>query len=544
MEVSRREGWWLAMDTGQLTTGSVFAGYRIKGLLGTGGMGAVYLAEHPHLPRQVALKVLHTGPAADDSLRARFEQEADHAARLEHPNIVAVYDRGHADDRLWIAMQYVPGATAAELVRSGPVRPGRALHIVHEIGRALDYAHHCGVLHRDVKPANILLGPPPSPDEPERVLLADFGIAKALDEATGLTRTGMVVASLEYAAPEQFGNSHIDDRCDIYALGCTFYALLVGRPPYSGHSLAQLWHAHSRGPIPRPSRDRAGLPARLDPVVARALAKTPADRYPTCRAFVAAAAEALGIEQSPVREATSEDDLATRLESGQTSTVQRDEPLRVVLADDSGLLRGGIVRLLQDEGIEVVGEAGDAPSLLRLVGERRPTVAVVDIRMPPTHTIEGIDAAMTIRSEYPGTAVLLLSQYVETDHVSSLIATGTAGLGYLLKDRVSDIDEFVGDLRRVAGGGCAIDPSVISRMVQRPHRQQRPIDGLSEREREVLALMAEGRSNKAIGAALFLGERTVEAHVRAIFVKLGLHPEPDDHRRVLAVLEHLRSSNA
>ncbi|WP_048834172.1 protein kinase domain-containing protein [Nocardia cyriacigeorgica] len=532
------------MDTGQLTTGSLFAGYRIEGLLGTGGMGAVYLAEHPHLPRQVALKVLHTGPAADDSLRARFELEADHAARLEHPNIVAVYDRGHVGDRLWISMQYVPGTTAAELVRDGPVGPGRALHIVSEIGRALDYAHHCGVLHRDVKPANILLGPPPGPNEPERVLLADFGIAKALDEATGLTRTGMFVASLEYAAPEQFGDSVIDDRCDIYALGCTFYALLVGRPPYSGRSLAQLWQAHSHGPIPRPSRQRPGLSALLDPVVARALAKAPADRFPTCRAFFTAAAEALGVEPSLVADPTATNDVATRLDSGPTGAVHGDGPLRVVIADDSGLLRGGIVRLLQDEGIDVVGEAADAPSLLRLVGTHHPTVAVVDIRMPPTHTTEGIDAAMTIRSEYPATAVLLLSQYVETDHVSSLIATGTEGLGYLLKDRVSDIDEFVSDLRRVADGGCAIDPSVIKRMVGRPHRQRRPIDELSEREREVLGLMAEGRSNKAIGAALFLGERTVEAHVRAIFVKLGLHPEPDDHRRVLAVLEHLRSSNA
>ncbi|MBF6435206.1 protein kinase [Nocardia cyriacigeorgica] len=544
MEMGRREGWWLAMETGQLTTGSLFAGYRIEGLLGTGGMGTVYLAAHPHLPRQVALKVLHTGPAVDESLRARFELEADHAARLEHPNIVAVYDRGHVADRLWIAMQYVPGTTAAELVRTGPVRPGRALHIVSEIGRALDYAHHRGVLHRDVKPANILLGPPPGPNEPERVLLADFGIAKALDDATGLTRTGMFVASLEYAAPEQFGDSAIDDRCDIYALGCTFYALLIGRPPYSGRSLAQLWQAHSRGPIPRPSRGRDGIPARLDPVVARALAKTPGERYRTCRAFVAAAAEALGIEPAVVPDAVSTDADPTRFDSLRASPERRDTPLRVVLADDSALLRGGVVRLLRDEGIDVVGEAGDAPTLLRMVDEHRPTVAVVDIRMPPTHTTEGIDAAMAIRSDFPGTAVLLLSQYVETEHVSSLIAAGTAGLGYLLKDRVSDIDEFVGDLRRVADGGCAIDPSVISRMVARPHREQRPIDGLSEREREVLALMAEGRSNKAIGAALFLGERTVEAHVRAIFVKLGLHPEPDDHRRVLAVLEHLRSANA
>ncbi|MGV9736929.1 response regulator transcription factor [Rhodococcus aetherivorans] len=213
--------------------------------------------------------------------------------------------------------------------------------------------------------------------------------------------------------------------------------------------------------------------------------------------------------------------------------------LRVVLADDSAVLREGIAGLLHDEGIEVVGQAAEAQALLRLVGEQRPDLAVVDIRMPPTHTTEGIEAALTIRRCFPGTAVLLLSQYVETENVMNVFAGGTAGLGYLLKDRLSDIDGFLGSLHRVAAGGTAIDPDVVGRLVSRPHRDRVALDELSPREREVLTLLVEGRSDRAIGAALSLGERTVGAHVRAVFDKLGLPPEPDGHHRVLAVLAYL-----
>ncbi|AKE89479.1 MULTISPECIES: protein kinase domain-containing protein [Rhodococcus] len=536
--------------------GSVFAGYTIERLLGAGGMGSIYLAQHPHLPRKVALKLLHPALTADDSVKARFELEADHAARLEHANIVQVYDRGCEDGRLWIAMQYVPGTNAAALLGHGPVPPERAVHIVSEIGKALDYAHQAGVLHRDVKPTNILLAEPAGPGEPERVLLTDFGIAKALDEAGGLTRTGMFVGSLQNAAPEQFDTTAaLDHRTDIYSLGCTLYHLLTGRPPYSGDTLAKLWHGHVRSPIPRPSEARPDLPKAFDAVVAGALAKDRNDRYDTCRELTAAARNALTSETTTTVPAPAADDTLartvavdaaspSRVAATRRATRRGDSaaPLRVVLADDSVLLREGIARLLCDEGIDVVGEAGDAATLLGLVADERPDVAVVDIRMPPTHTTEGIVAAAAIRADHPDTAVVLLSQYVETDHVMNLLADGAAGLGYLLKDRVADIDEFVDTLHRVAEGGSAIDPSVVSRMVARPHRDSRPIDTLSTREREVLSLMAEGRSNRAIGAALFLGERTVEAHVRAIFLKLGLHPEPEDHRRVLAVLKHLEAT--
>jgi len=214
--------------------------------------------------------------------------------------------------------------------------------------------------------------------------------------------------------------------------------------------------------------------------------------------------------------------------------------LRLVLADDSLLLREGLARLLAEAGFHVVGQAGSAPELEALVREQRPDVAVIDIRMPPTHTDEGLRAAETIRAEH-GTAVgiLVLSQYVETSFALRLVADGAGGVGYLLKDRVDDLDDFADAIRRIARGGSVIDPEVVAQLVRR-RRARLPIDDLTDREREVLALMAEGRSNQAICDRLFLAPKTVEAHIASIYSKLELLPAPDDHRRVLAVLAHLR----
>lgn len=214
--------------------------------------------------------------------------------------------------------------------------------------------------------------------------------------------------------------------------------------------------------------------------------------------------------------------------------------LRVAIADDSALLRRGLSALLQAEGLEVVGEASDGPQLLDLINSRGADVAVVDIRMPPSYTIEGIQAAEIIKSTHPETGVLLLSQYVETENAMSLLKNGAKGIGYLLKERVSDIEEFIDALHRVSTGGTAIDPQLVTRLVGRPHQGHDLGDELSNREKSVLELMAEGRTNQAIGRKLFLGERTVEAHIRSIFLKLQLRPEPEDHRRVLAVLTYLR----
>jgi DNA-binding NarL/FixJ family response regulator len=214
-------------------------------------------------------------------------------------------------------------------------------------------------------------------------------------------------------------------------------------------------------------------------------------------------------------------------------------PIRVAIADDSVLLREGVARLLVEEGLEVVGQCGDADELLRLVAAELPDIAVVDIRMPPSHTTEGLEAADSIRSTYGGRiGVLVLSAYVESAFALRLVNDERGGIGYLLKDRVSNAAEFVEAVRRVARGGSVIDPQVVADLVNR-RRARGPLDELTEREREVLALMAEGRSNQAIAERLFVTPKTVEAHIASIFSKLELLPTPDDHRRVLAVLAYL-----
>jgi DNA-binding NarL/FixJ family response regulator len=212
--------------------------------------------------------------------------------------------------------------------------------------------------------------------------------------------------------------------------------------------------------------------------------------------------------------------------------------VRVVVADDSTLLREGVVRLLEEAGLEVVGQAADAEDLLRKVRAHKPDVAIVDVRMPPTHTGEGLRAAREIRAELPEVSVLVLSQYVEVAYARELLAESAEGLGYLLKDRVADVGALTDAVRRVGAGGSALDPEVVSQMLGR-RRQEDPLEELTPREREVLGLMAEGRSNASIAAELVVTERAVEKHVTGIFSKLGLEAGGEDHRRVVAVLRFL-----
>jgi DNA-binding NarL/FixJ family response regulator len=216
-------------------------------------------------------------------------------------------------------------------------------------------------------------------------------------------------------------------------------------------------------------------------------------------------------------------------------------PLRIVLADDAVLLRDAIAAALGAAGFEVVGQASDVPSLLALIEAQLPDVAILDVRMPPSHTTEGLEAARTIRRDHPRIAILVLSQYVETRYAVDLIRDDPSGIGYLLKDRVSRVADLADAVRRVAAGGSVIDPEVVGRLLGRP-REHSPIDELTPREREILALMAEGRSNQGIAERLTLELKTIEGHVGQIFSKLALEPTGDDHRRVLAVLTYLRSA--
>ena len=214
--------------------------------------------------------------------------------------------------------------------------------------------------------------------------------------------------------------------------------------------------------------------------------------------------------------------------------------MRIVIAEDVVLMRAGLARLLADRGFEVVGEAEDASELLRLVARARPDAAIVDIKMPPTHTDEGLVAAGEIRRRWPGTAVLLLSSYLDARYAATLFETQPAGSGYLLKERVGDPGALSDALRRLAHGECVLDPAIVSRLLNRA-REPGPLDELSTREHEILGLMAEGHSNQRIGELCFLSPKTVESHVRSIFMKLGLRGAPESSRRVQAVLTYLRA---
>lgn len=267
-----------------LEVGCVFAGYTILQVLGSGAMGAVYLATHPRLPRQDALKVLPADLTADPQYRAWFLREAEVAAGLSHPHVVRIHDRGEFEGQFWISMDYVDGTDAARLLREYPngMPVDEALTIVRAVGSALDYAHHRGLLHRDVKPANILLAQ--ADGQPERVFLADFGIAKPIDDPAGLTATNAAVGTVAYAAPEQLKGEPVDGRADQYALACTAFHLLSGAPPYDHPNSTVVISHHVTSPPPSIGARRAEL-AGLDPVFAKAMAKDAADRFGSCGEF-------------------------------------------------------------------------------------------------------------------------------------------------------------------------------------------------------------------------------------------------------------------
>ena len=457
----------------ELEIGSTFAGHRIEALAGRGGMGVVYRATDLTLHRQVALKLIAPALAVDPVFRERFAIECRSAAAIDHPHAVPVYRAGEENGALFVTMRFVEGTDLGEVMRDeGRLEPERAVGLVAQVAGALDAAHGRGFVHRDVKPTNILIA---MRDGGEHAFLTDFGLSKPLAASEGLTKPGFVMGTADYMAPEHARGAEVDGRSDVYALACVLYQALSGTVVFDrGSDLEKMW-AHLHDPPPSLHAVAPDLPPALDDVVCRALAKDREDRHGSAGEFAR--------------------DAAAALQDG------GEVPLRVVVAEDSVLLRAGVVQVLRDAGLDVVAEAGDGEELLAAVRAQRPDVAVTDIRMPPDHSDEGLRAARKIREELPGTGVLVLSQYAEEAYVAELLGETAEGLGYLLKDRVADPAGFAAAVRQVGQGGSALDPEVVQQMLSRP-RADDPLQALSERERAVLAGMAEGQSNATIAAQL------------------------------------------
>ncbi|WP_433670711.1 serine/threonine-protein kinase [Nocardia sp. CA-136227] len=349
--------------------GTIIRGYRIERKLGSGGMGTVYLARHPELPRWDALKVLSPQYSQDAEYRARFEREANLAAALDHPNIVAIYNRGEDNGQLWIAMQYVNGIDAAAAAERDPrsITPWRALHIVTEVGRGLDHAHRRGLLHRDVKPANFLLSMGDGGEE--RVLLTDFGVAKSTEDASELTQAGGFVATIAYASPEQLSGDRLDHRADIYSLACSFFRLVTGQNPYPGTQPAVVMMGHLSEPPPRITAVDPTLPAAVDDVIAVAMAKNPADRFESCHEFTAALKSALeyGVSGLSMQTVPHARNTVPATASGAATTtatpVQKDARKRLWLA---GGVAATVVALAAGAGIWAMSDStssGDRSAL-------------------------------------------------------------------------------------------------------------------------------------------------------------------------------------
>jgi serine/threonine-protein kinase len=333
------------------------AGYRVIRQLGAGGMGQVFLVQHPRLPRQDALKLLDAGVSRNDDFKARFQREADLLAQLSHSNIVTLHDRGEFEGRLWITMEYVEGTDASELLKAGgPVDADLALSLVAAAGAALDYAwRKQRITHRDVKPANILVGidETAGASQIESVKLADFGIAKAAGESTSLTTTGMTLGTMQYMSPEAIEGEVVDNRSDIYSLGCTAFHLLTGKPPFTGTTIASTMSAHLTKPVPSISTVNGNLPAKTDAIFDRVLAKNPDDRYQSCAELVNALQEAVGggevrypasaptlsAATSPKRGAV-DPDAPTQLRKGEATVAspQRKSRAVAILASAVGVL--------------------------------------------------------------------------------------------------------------------------------------------------------------------------------------------------------------
>ncbi len=368
--------------------GAELAGYRIESVIGRGGMGIVYLAEHLQLSRRVALKVLPTDLAEDDLFRHRFIHESRLAASLDHPHVVDIYDAGEADGLLYLAMRYVKGRDLKTLIRrEGPLDPERGLALLIQVASALDAAHQRGLVHRDVKPANVLVEPPTG-SVAEHAYLTDFGLTKRPESMSGFSKTGQFLGSVDYAGPEQFEGKKLDARTDVYSLGCVAYECLTGAVPYPRDSEAAVMFAHLKEPAPKVTAERPELPEGMDAVVATAMAKRPEDRYPTAGALVEALRAAA---------------------SGERVDVGGPRP-KILVVDDLPQNVRLLEAVLASNGYAVTS-ASSGPEALEKLTADPPELVLLDIQMPG---MNGYEVCRRIRSD-PATRFLPVVMITSSD---------------------------------------------------------------------------------------------------------------------------------
>ena len=433
-------------------------------------------------------------------------------------------------------MQYHPQDSLRAPIHSvGPLTWVETLRIGVKIAGALETAHRLGTLHRDIKPANILLT---EYGEPQ---LADFGIARM---AGGFeTATGVITGSPAYTAPEVLLGRSPTPASDVYGLGATLFCALTGHAAFERRSgelvVAQFLRVAAE---PTMARDLVQIPDDVSAAIGHSTESNPDDRPTTAADFgnkLRHIQSRHGLTVDDMDVPTGGDGRGARGSSPVRIPKAQASRVRVVLAEDDLLLREGLASLLERSGFDVVGQAGDGTQLLAIVREMTPDLVVTDIRMPPANFTEGLDAARIIRAELPHTAVVVLSAHVDVEHAMELLAGGRS-IGYLLKSRVTDVADFIETLQRVTEGASVMDPALVQELVS-ARRRDDPLEVLSAREHEVLALMAEGRSNAGIAHRLWVTEGTVEKHVRSILTKLNLPETGDDHRRVLAVITFLEA---
>ncbi len=386
-----------------LRSGTTLAGYQLEEIVGRGGMGVVYRARHVLLERTAALKLLSPDVAADEAFRERFVRESRMAAALEYPHVVPVYDAGEQDGLLYIAMRYVDGEDLGTLLeREGPLDPARALSIASEIGSALDAAHERSIVHRDVKPANVLL------DE-RGAYLSDFGLTKPVSSETRLTAHGQFVGTIDYMPPEQIEGTRLDPRSDVYAFGCVLYHMLAGAPPFQRDSAVSLMYAQLRDRPPAISHRHAGLSEALDAVFARALAKRSADRFESCFDLVEAARAALNLDTTSP---------ALRL-------VPRVSLTTILVAAREPRLRSAVRGMLDGERFAFT-EAGSSEETLAAARETRPDILVLEWGL----AAEPVDLCRELRAEAgpAGVKILVLAARSTAPDGQLRAAAGVDGL--------------------------------------------------------------------------------------------------------------------